>query len=59
VDCLIDWFNSVNPHLVSSSDDRNETLPSKLLILFIRTSLDITSTLLDVTSTRGFEFILM
>ena len=52
------WFKSVNPHLISS-DDCNEAVPSKLLILFKRTSLDITSTLSDVTSTRGFEFILM
>jgi hypothetical protein len=49
----------VNPHLVSLDVDCYKALLSKLLILFKHTSLDITSTLSDVTCKRGFEFILM
>jgi len=45
-------FKSVNPHLTYSDDDCNEALPSKPLILFKCASLDITSTLSDVTSKR-------
>jgi len=53
------WFKSVNPYLISSDDDCNEVLPFNLMILFKHTSLDIVSTLSDLTSNREFEFILI